>query len=417
MSRITWSDGDTGLVVKAAIDDNFTEIYKRGFVSLENYLLDSDPDYTLAFQRAVAALPESTGFEYGGGTIMLEGKDYTISETIVIEKSIKIIGAGSDAGTRISLADGSNCNMFEIGKRNSTDPISVTMEGIRIEMLGTQEAGYSNIVLYNYIRHSHFNDLFLVHATAANLRMIQDVDGTKPHNNYFYGCAFEYGVGYSVEIEHDYNLNFNSCYFGFGVIGAATQGIYIRMTAENLVISNCWFLPYNLAGCIKLNGPDHVRIINNVFGGTTGAVAGSAKIDLTGCLNVNIGGNIVEDGTHPYAVRVNANCENIKIYDNIFTSYATAPYYFTDKSVVNCHDNIFKNALLQNNYGAGTIANGQTYVDVTHGIFTTPESVNVTPQENEAVWVSDVGASTFRINRVGSSGDLVCNWFAGIKTY
>lgn len=392
-------------------------IYKRSFISLEYYLEDSDPDYTLAFQRAIADLPESTGFSNGGGTIFLEGKDYEISDTIIIEKSINIIGVGSDSGTSITLADGSDCNMFEIGKRDSTDPISITMRGIRIQMTGTQAAGYSNIILYNYIRHSHFIDLFIAHATAANLRMVTDPTGAKPHNNYFYGCAFEYGTGYSVEIEHDYNLNFQFCYFGFGEASAPTQGIYVRMIAENFVLSNCWFLSYNLFGCLMLYGLYHVRILGNCFGGSPGAIAGSAHIDLTRCTNVLISNNIFEDGDHPYAIRVNSLCSNIKIFDNIMTAYTTAPYYFSDKTVVNCHDNTFKSSNLQNNFGSATIADGQTYIEVAHSIFTLPESIIATPRGDANIWISNITSTTFRINRSGSSGSLICNWKADIKTY
>jgi parallel beta-helix repeat protein len=55
------------------------------------------------------------------------------------------------------------------------------------------------------------------------------------------------------------------------------------------------------------------------------------------------------------------------------------------------------------NSGTATIAAGNTYVDVTHGLSITPDinKIRVTPKDNlggRSFWVSDVGASTFRIN-------------------
>lgn len=52
-------------------------------------------------------------------------------------------------------------------------------------------------------------------------------------------------------------------------------------------------------------------------------------------------------------------------------------------------------------WGTATVSAGNTYVDVSHSVGATPTSVQVTPTTNlgaRAFWVSDKGASTFRIN-------------------
>lgn len=60
--------------------------------------------------------------------------------------------------------------------------------------------------------------------------------------------------------------------------------------------------------------------------------------------------------------------------------------------------------------GSGTVTAGNTFVDVTHGLFFTPDinKIEVTPQDDlggRDFWVSNVGATTFRINI--SAADLV----------
>lgn len=390
--------------------------FSQGFVSIENYKLPSDPDDTLAFQRAIDAMPESTGFVAGGGILMLDGKTYNISDTIVIDKSIKIIGAGSDSGTRILLAAQSNCNMFEIGKRDSSDPISVTLDGMRIQMSADQKDGYSNVVTYNYVRHCHFIDLFCVNATAPNFLMTTDAGQEPGRNNYFYGCAFEYGKEASLKILHNYNLNINSCYFGFGLTGQNSRGLYVSMAAERFIMNGCWFLQDNRAGDMHLTGIQNGQIVNTKFSHTTDCAVGSAQISIGTCNGIEIANNILPNTECPYNILVAGTAENVHIHGNMLMGSLTQPYYFDDKTKVVCNGNVLSSGLQENN-GSATIANAATYVEVTHGVFTTPDNVIATPQGDENVWISNIGATTFRINRAASSGDLICNWMASVKTY
>jgi len=66
------------------------------------------------------------------------------------------------------------------------------------------------------------------------------------------------------------------------------------------------------------------------------------------------------------------------------------------------------------NSGSATITAGSTYVDVTHGLNITPDinKIRITPKDNlggRSFWVSNVGATTFRINI--SSTDTVDHAF------
>ncbi len=407
--------GDNGAQVISKFNGIIAAIGSQFIYSVDNYKIAEDPDDTLAFQRCVADLNESVGFGYGGGIMLLAGRQYIISNTIVISKSFVMVGAGSDSGTQIALASGSNCHMFEIGKRNSSDPISVTMIGLRIEMLGSQADGYSNIVTYNYLRHCHFIDIFAVHATAPNFDMKVDPGYDAPRNNYFYGCAFEYGKEASLRIIHDYNLNINSCYFGFGVTGQNSFGLHVSMSADRFIVANSWFLQENRAGDMFLAGVQNGHIVNNKFSPTINAEVGSYNIYLGSCNQINIGGNIFPATQFSYHVRT-GTVTNVKIYDNQFGGALTSPFSFLDKTKVQCDNNSF-NGKYQENTGNATILSGAIYVDVTHDIIASPDSVIATPQGNENVWISNIGATTFRINRAASVGDLTCNWRASVKTY
>jgi hypothetical protein len=68
--------------------------------------------------------------------------------------------------------------------------------------------------------------------------------------------------------------------------------------------------------------------------------------------------------------------------------------------------------------GSATVAAGATYVDVTHSLPNTPRIVRATPTSNlgtRAFWVSDKGASTFRINISESdSADHTFDWMAEV---
>lgn len=409
------SIGDNGATMVAKLNGLIAAIGSQFIFSVDNYKLETDPDDTLAFQRCIADLQETISWGSGGGTILLAGRTYTISSTIIIQKSFCMIGAGSDSGTRIVLADGSNCHMFEIGIRNSESPISVTMMGMRIEQSGTQAEGYSNIVTYNYLRHSHFIDLFIAHATAPNFDMKVDPGGTPGRNNYFYGCAFEYGKVASVRMIHDYNLNINSCYFGFGLTGQDSFGLNISMSADRFILANSWFLQNSRAGDLFLSGVLNGHIVNTKFSSTENGVSGSYHIYLGSCSQINIGGNIFPLTGHSYHIRT-GNVENVNVYDNQFNGAAIQPFSFLDKSKVRCNNNLF-NGSYQENKGTGTIPDGVSYIDISHSIIATPDNVIATPQGNETVWISNIGSSTFRINRSGTSGDLVCNWDASVKTY
>ena len=71
--------------------------------------------------------------------------------------------------------------------------------------------------------------------------------------------------------------------------------------------------------------------------------------------------------------------------------------------------------------GTGTIANTDTYVDVTHYLFKTPQFISVdgTHDEVSNLKITNVGASTFRVEAVdgATTGDRTFYWSASVNQY
>jgi hypothetical protein len=64
--------------------------------------------------------------------------------------------------------------------------------------------------------------------------------------------------------------------------------------------------------------------------------------------------------------------------------------------------------------GSDTILDTNSSVTVTHGLGATPSSVTVTPQGDDRLWVTTVGATTFQVNRAGTSGAFSLYWRADL---
>lgn len=61
---------------------------------------------------------------------------------------------------------------------------------------------------------------------------------------------------------------------------------------------------------------------------------------------------------------------------------------------------------------AGQVDAGNSTEAITHGLGVVPSSVFVTVQGDTRIWVTAVGATTFTVNRTGTSGNLGFYWLA-----
>ena len=62
--------------------------------------------------------------------------------------------------------------------------------------------------------------------------------------------------------------------------------------------------------------------------------------------------------------------------------------------------------------GSGQIDAGNSTEVITHGLGVIPSSVFVTPKANTMMWVTSIGATTFTVNRTGTSGNRTFSWLA-----
>lgn len=151
--------------------------------------------------------------------------------------------------------------------------------------------------------------------------------------------------------------------------------------------------------------------------------------------------HVIGDGTSPGSYGIVANGTNLKVRDNTVTgSSVRAIRAYITKGVIEgnyvdddiilestsedvdvvrniltggsiidsgTNDKIYKNrGYTTENSSTTTIASGNTYVDVSHGLNITPSinTISIIPFNNlgdassTSYWVSDVGASIFRIN-------------------
>ena len=299
---------------------------------------DGITDDTAAIQSAIDSFGEYISPFHGGGiSLFFPPGRYLISETLRIENNCQIIGSGSDGGTVIALDGDSNCDMMIVGFEDSSDPITLHFEGFRMVMdTAAQTIGWANIRCYNYIRHSHFNDLFLYGSTDYNLVMEQKNAHSVGRNNYFYGCAFEKGYNGGAYIVHDYNLNINSCYFGF--VNTPTKsfvGLKIEMTAQNLKITNCWWLGENTYGNLTITGAcSRINISHNSFIGEDIGLSGSCHVNIgSNVYNCIIDGNTFSGSDNPYdyCIRL-GSAQEVSVVNNQFNGYSTSATLSSDES-------------------------------------------------------------------------------------
>lgn len=134
--------------------------------------------------------------------------------------------------------------------------------------------------------------------------------------------------------------------------------------------------------------------------------AGTDAIYISGvCTSPRIRDNVVL-GKPDYVFRlVGENITNALIEGNVVPALVDNAIFLSEPvagTIV--RNNIGHTQVVTRNSGTATVANGATYVDVTHGLRTTPAAkdifVTATNSMGNAVkfWISDLGASTFRIN-------------------
>lgn len=373
---------------------------------------DGVTDDTDAFKEAMAEIP-------AGGTLWLPDGNYIISDTIIRNEQITVIGAGSrginnvgEFGTLISMNQpATNKTLFEFGFRNNSDKNCINLKGFAVDGGATTGDEFDLITVYNLIRHAHFEDLFLRSSAGNCIKLINDTDQTGSRNTYFYACAAENAkIGYKVL--GDYNLNFKSCYAGF----AMEKGFELS-GANQIKIDSAWGLPGITDRFINILSSASIRMLNITNCHIDDSGGDGAIVVAAGSMGGAIANNVIcrndlISNIPKYGIYLTSGAKYLNVHDNTINKYSVAPIYDAGTSS-NVHDNIDSAYKKDNNIGLGTILDGQTTLVVTHNLSSYLDAninIQVTPSKNETIWVDNITSTQFTVNRAASSGDLAFNW-------
>lgn len=198
--------------------------------------------------------------------------------------------------------------------------------------------------------------------------------------NYISGCIFENCTNIGLLLHIDTNksvIEGNTFPYGGKIL------LDLNSCGDNRIINNNFFAAgqsaTNTYPCIQLRGDSNYNLIHgNLFLPDTAILPNYA---------------VYETGTADYNIIENSIVETAKFGTGIV-------------SLAGANSKIRKSlrGYVTENKGTATVADDATSVDVTHGLSKTPvaQDIVVTPTNNlgdaSFYWISDVGATTFRIN-------------------
>ncbi|MEM2567332.1 MAG: right-handed parallel beta-helix repeat-containing protein [Candidatus Bathyarchaeia archaeon] len=392
----------------------------------------SGTDASTVIQSAINALPST----YPGKIFIKEG-NYVISSTIVISIPDLFI-EGMGYSTILRLKPGANISMLELkdGTRNFRmadiylrgEKSLQTAVGHGIFLNNTAEVAnwrLTNVIISHFkgcgiylterLYASIFENCYIELNDASGIYSRKyfsncEVKGCYIYSNgedgiYLYlGCRNKFSNNYIV-LNTKNGINFDTSYEN-EVIGNQISSNGLRNRIEgNLIERN------GREGIYGFGGFSYNIIMGNHFHDNSQASTNTyndiwLRTDGTRyCVNNVIMGNhflgaVLTGNKAKYGIEESASTDDYNIISrNIFGLLGTAP---VKQSGVNTkvQDNI---GYITENSGTATITAGATYVDVTHGLAITPDinRIKVVPKDNlggRSFWISDVGATTFRIN-------------------
>lgn len=419
----------------------------------------------VAFQNVVRARIVNCEFRssWGSGLWMTDCSDALVSGNVVRDCRISGIAYRNDpgaatvgpdrtaiVGNRVSgCTIGIHCIFGVSGVTISGNVLSNNKDANRFPAVG-YAGSYPNVYPitggFNAATHPSYASPALV-GDGAGIEMTGGYTSPGSPPNYGVICAnnvaFSNMVGVRAEeLSANAVISGNACAFNeaHGIFGYSSLRLAItgNMCASNTVSgirlerftgadrTEVCTVAGNLMSANGLYGLSlvaarHVAINGNTFGGnntSANAIGGALGMDGLGgqfCENCAIVGNSFSNyaGDDEYGIysSSNSHAQNV-VTANIFQSFGTAALNlgFTSNRI---SGNV---GYATSGYGGATILNGNTSVDVTHALPFTPNAgqINVTPTANLATrsfWVSNIGASTFRINVSSAVGaDTTFSW-------
>jgi len=322
----------------------------------------------------------------GDAGILVYGSNKLVSNNVVsgsLQRGIYVKGDGNTIlGNFVTNSTKQNILVYNV-KGNKIIANTVLNGSVDIHVGG----GSENIVAYNHISGSSASPIIQANGDRQIIseNIIKDVNSI---------AISLFGAG-AIFVEKNLLVNVNA--------GAIPNGaILVNVGANNKVIRRNILVGSGAAG-IVIRGDDCIVEGNFITGFTNCGI-----LDYSRSRNL-IKGNRVFNNTY-YDIRLLATVDAVCIDNDVRGSNSTKRISDEGTNTV-----IKRNiGYVTENSGTATITAGATYVDVTHGLATTPDinRIKVTPKDNlggRSFWISDVGATTFRINI--SSTDTVDHAF------
>jgi len=420
---------------------------------------DATPDGGNVIQRVIDLAPS-------GASIYIPRGSYNVSKTIVVAgKSLSIKGDGE--GTRVWRANedplgslGNNSILKKMGHGTTlrVDGMKFDVQGVAISGLEFDDADppasstYLDLVVSNCTFVGQGVGIRLIKARESfitNCKFECSTDGIylrEATNVSVSGCFFHptvQDVARGIRYDGDFRSPFNAglrvvdCTFLGCAVGVDVKGIY-WVEISSSVIDFC-DLPINLVDADK--GVVQSNFIGARRGRTTGTTYGmriTGTIDSVGhyhAHHMKVVDNVIttyNQGSYSRVGILADNVHGLKITGNtigFWNDHGIENYVFGEPSEdpaasrgcqrVHIEDNTILSSppnqgtpIRRPTSGEVTFQDGETSLEVVHGLGDAPERIFVTPQRPEACGGAPISGSTYkaRIERESSSGKLRIFW-------
>ncbi len=348
-----------------------------------DYVCDGVDDQ-VTIQAAIDALP-------GGGIISFMGGDFSISAPIEYAENTIFQGAGFYT-TKLKLANGANCNMFEFYKT------------------ATNSENFFNV----------FRDLYL-DGNFVNNTQGTGIEGRDYiHDAIISGCFLLGFAEYDIYLRYGWNIRIENTIFEHSPVGLFARGqdiavsnskfLYntegIESQTQDFRVNSCFF--YNLletqTNHIDIQWSKYIDINNCGFCFGSGAGTGANNIYMSGTTGyVNIHDNFfygANQANHSIYNAISSDLGKNKIHDNVFEAFLDKPIAGT-LSTIDIRDNV---GFVTENSGTASLLSATTSIAVTHGLAVTPVAgdIVIVPMETwgnmTKFWVDTYTATQFTIH-------------------
>lgn len=351
-----------------------------------DYVCDGTSD-EVEINAAINDLPS------GGGKLQLTEGLFTISSAIIINKGIRFSGVGMP--TNIFLAAGSNSRMIEIAYATATEnKPHPTLEHFYLDgNKANQSSGTEAIKLAtstDYPRDLTVRDVWIESYKGHGISAIQN----SGHHHYYTHVSIERCSGAGINAVSTLECNLEDCLLYDNWYGVIVGSVNAKVNINGTRIDA------NSYEGIKATTYSRLIISNNDISNNGDINSNTYSAIYLNSSNAIITGNRITGSTGKYGIEEGASANNNVIVGNVVTDGVTGKILKTGASSLIQHNLGY----VDTGRGTATVADDATSVDVTHGLSKTPvaQDIVITPTSNlgdaSLYWISDIGASTFRIN-------------------